>query len=166
MKYFTKYLPVEGEIKEGDRFLHATTNTIEKAVHGSHIPPHKLVKLFLCTSEIKLGDEVIHNEITSTPVTVDNIVKGSVWFQETPGKYAVRDCYKVIGEVSPEAVWVTEGMEFDEEQIQGIGCYKKHPMDSIYFEDLESFTKFFTEHPSIKYRPVIKFECPTCKTFH
>lgn len=53
MKYFTKYIPVEGEIKEGDRFLcPEVTPQGEPPIYpqAPTCPKCKKVKLFLCSN--------------------------------------------------------------------------------------------------------------------
>jgi hypothetical protein len=178
-KYFTKYLPVEGEIQP-----HTPVKQPSGSVKKSGLPPDfipaairngwKPVKLFLCSTDIQVGDEVIHNKITSTPVTVGDIVKGFVWFQETPGKYTLKDCYKVIGEVSPDAVWVTEGMEFTEEQVEEWYWHLKQNCFAlpVHFAEENSnkapnfLPNTWENRKEVFKRGIFKFLCPTCKTFH
>ncbi len=56
--YFTKYLPVKGEIKDGELGL-----SINNAIytHQEHLGSNygKPVRLFLCSRDIQVGDEVI-----------------------------------------------------------------------------------------------------------
>lgn len=57
MKYFAKCLPIEGEIKEGDHIL--INNII--GIVGSAVEFFegcKKVKLFLCSRDIQVGDEI------------------------------------------------------------------------------------------------------------
>jgi hypothetical protein len=88
------------------------------------------VKLFLCSRDIQVGDEVkILNE------SWEGIYKAGM---------DTEYMFKVIGEVSPEAVWVKEGMEFEEDAVQQWWA----PEDAN------------TDHY------VMKIQCPNCKTFH
>ena len=161
-KYFTKYLPVEGEVQEGGKFLHTKTGLIETAihVHGPHTHPHKPVKLFLCTSEIQLGDTWYNDWFhpypkgqvadTNTKVIDANLTVG--------GDNNEHESFKVIGEVSPDAIWVTEGMEFEESQLIFLAssdgtCWFKTPTKDLSYIN-----------PKLKVR--IEVLCPTCKTFH
>ena len=162
-EYFAKYLPVEGEIKEakfilynGEAYNHIpvfsnfkdkTFGILEGQTHGIHIPidEAKIAKLFLCSRDIKAGDEVLVEpnaiklysegyrfkllelrEHTYKDVP-DKIYK--IPFIETtanPNKpeligtsrdWLLENLYTVIGEISPKAKWVKEGDEFDEEEI-------------------------------------------------
>ena len=162
-KYFTKYLPVEGEIK--DKVL---WNGMIHDVYGESLTPNvtvvlrkigtnreevylsdcKPVKLFLCTSEIEFNDTLFHAD--GTPIT-----------QEEKNKYGRNEilvwrsagCYKVVGEVSPEAVWVLDKFDFTEDQIK-----------PIYWADTVSLKPPYTVTPGKIH--IIKILCPTCKTFH
>lgn len=126
MKYFAKYLPVEGKIKNGDRVIdyEIAPDMILDYIEGDKfmndiseevtLPKWKTrfnfqkVKLFLCSRDIQVVDEA--------------------WFKDLNGEYQketcnyienyTNDCFKVIGEISPEAIWVKEGNEFDEDEVQ------------------------------------------------
>lgn len=104
--FFAKYIAVEGEIKEGDKYIHPLTGRLETAihVHGSKTHPYQPIKLFLCSRDIQVGDKVI-NQLGEEFVIKDggDLVSAKL-----------NKCYKVIGEISPEATWVKEGDEFDE----------------------------------------------------
>lgn len=112
-KYFTKYIPVEGEIKEGDMIRHPTTGNVSTHFDGDGVhwinnhTDWKKVKLLLCSRDITLDDCVI----------------------------------KVIGEISPDAIWVKEGDEFEEDEVNIIQL----PISKL-------------NHVEIK--------CPTCGRFH
>jgi len=101
-KYFAKYLPVEGEIKEDYMALNPSNNKIvrvNKACLKNLVTSEwKKVKLFLCSKDIQVED------------------------YKEPGKIYIfhdgsEEPFKVIGEISPDAVWVTEGMEFDDDEL-------------------------------------------------
>jgi hypothetical protein len=125
--YFTKYLPVEGEIKEGDAYqINGQTFTLS----GGHFnnPPNRLilkkypevkthgewinkvaekVKLFLCSKDIQIGDKPYNKAGKELEHPVSDIDLDILKELEA---------FKVIGEISPEASWVKEGDEFDEYQ--------------------------------------------------
>jgi len=65
--------------------------------------------LFLCSRDIQAGDEV-----QSKLGTLDGKVEHKFQLEE-----ALKEdvWFKVIGEISPEAIWVKEGDEFDEDEI-------------------------------------------------
>jgi hypothetical protein len=110
LPYFAKYLPVKGEIKEGEICFvdDGQGNTgylpFKKVYTTQGEPFPKKVKLFLCSRDIQVGDKCVG-------------FTGGEWFDVTvsdPTKLI--DTYKVIGEISPEATWVKEGDEFDEDE--------------------------------------------------
>lgn len=111
--YFAKYLPVEGEIKQGVKAVFSPTGgklstdkpLPEWVIKSSNEKGFKLGKLFLCSRDIQVGDEIIY-EITNAKFK---------WDGNTPQR---PEDFKVIGEISPEATWVKEGDEFEEEQLK------------------------------------------------
>lgn len=120
MKYFAKYLPVEGEIKKGDI---TDYGLIVKPIFRSgkswrvkqddnyidlkyDVLPKK-VKLFLCSRDIpKKGDYVVNNL---------DLLHGIAQHDLNEGEIKDNEYTKVIGEISREAIWIKEGDEFDEE---------------------------------------------------
>lgn len=144
--YFAKYLPIEGEIRKDSVVLYGPNNnhfSVEEVDNdiviliGGGICSLKdciRVKLFLCSRDIQVGDKVkidgTYEEIT-IPSYMDEkgifiMAKNKAWL-------------KVIGEVSPEATWVKEGDEFDEEQIRWKTWnkydYSLIPLNKIEWED-------------------------------
>lgn len=168
--YFAKYLPVKGEIKEGDKFVQQkeilTKGSGKQRVAGGG--DIKLIKLFLVNRDIQVRDEVINLEIDSTPITIDNIVNNSVWFQETPGEYKLKDCFKVVGEIILDAlVYVKENQEFDETDLEPLLYCIKHPDESIPLGNIKQLSEWMNLNPNpTKYKVVISIKCPTCKHFH
>lgn len=137
-KYFAKYLPIEGEIKEGhlfrDEFGYIRPFTDDDTImyeHSKNKP--SAVKLFLCSDNIKVGEEYLFNVgyAAGTKIAdeeaLEDIQKGT-------------DIgFKLIGEISPGAIWVKEGDEFIAE---GNDCevfpYHEHEEDeSIVYVDKE-----------------------------
>lgn len=146
--YFTKYLPVEGEIKEGDKVFNTFGEIVVTSDGHKYIKEWKLAKLFLCSRDIQIGDKV---EIS------DSLSK--YWDLESENDVRIakdKGFYKVIGEVSPEATWITEGMEFDRNDFQMIWSNGKQRKLSRY--DLRD----------VEIEPILiaEFKCPTCKQFH
>lgn len=155
MKYFAKYLPVEGEIKEGDKVFYTgkqldfpeavyevldnvkqkmsvksagglgieytktpTTGAYLKIGYNIFVGEHlQKVKLFLCSRDIQVVDKVFcldvhyNNPLHPPEKYIDP------WRIRGEGD-TCKACIKVIGEISPEAVWVKEGDEFDEDQVE------------------------------------------------
>lgn len=117
--YFTKYLPVEGEIKPDDDFKHSIKDGIHTNTDITSInhPDYQKVKLFLCSRDIKVGDKQIHlpsGEIISTIHDEIDLELCTVGFKSI----GLQPVFKVIGEISPDTTWVKEGDEFDEDEIR------------------------------------------------
>jgi hypothetical protein len=159
--YFAKYLPVEGELKEGDitywdsnegyfskQFVKVAKSFETHAIASGW----KKFKLFLCSRDIQVGDKVFSSKVSY--LTQDETI--------TVDEYNITICreeedFKVIGEISPEATWVKEGDEFDESQFIRYGLLQmgknrvrcNDEMDQRYLTGYEVST-----------------QCPTCKKFH
>lgn len=74
----------------------------------------ELHKLFLCSRDIKMEDTVSW--------LVDGKVKSDVLSTQEWIDFAKEsDCFKIIGEISPDATWVKEGDKFDENEVQIMG---------------------------------------------
>jgi hypothetical protein len=181
MKYFAKYLPVEGEIKKGDYYRsHAIdaegiykAGEDDKYGNGNKLPTQASegryktkVKLFLCSRDIiKVGDLYFNKDYnyfkTCFEIPNDAVCGNIIYFDDTSLFDYVKDCIKVIGEISPEAVWIKEGDEFEEYEDWWFSLHnntffiKKHEDD---FRNLIS-----TDWPFVQR---IKVKCPTCNTFH
>lgn len=169
MKYFTKYLPVEGEIKEGDYYITAPDYiNIRKCEDKSWgtFEMCKKVKLFLCSRDIQVGDIILHDNnlearLTATKSTIELIRQ-----RQDPSWVNPQPSFKVIGEVSPETLeWVTEGMEFEEDQV--LCRYKHRSFPDMDFTSNHSMQKEdWDEKEEEKYACVVEIKCPTCKYFH
>lgn len=179
-KYFTKYLPVEGEIKEikdtwvitpsglGQFELRSHTTDLQPT---SQIVVHtkngyksfneldiKPIKLFLCSRDIQGGDRVADEKGQNYYVDYGNI---SVIGSKIQG-------YKVIGEISPDAIWVKEGDEFDENEIQFITLsytmFSRDEPERISCTEKEWLSTKIEDYCTIS--KAIEIKCPTCKQFH
>lgn len=181
MKYFSKYLKVEGKatvngcnqceigdvikIRE-DSYRYLGNNEFEK------------VKLFLCSIHKEIGDKITQDGIKYTE-----------WCKSHEGLEDALDTYfKVIGEISKEAIWIKEGEEFDEEDIKIIGDrYYSTNSSQLTNEEVANIAKkenkevFKVEYEHgdrdehsrtiytiiyWRYPTCIKIKCATCKTFH
>ena len=120
---FVKYLPVEGEIEEGDKWFDKNHNVIEARgpetgkkilIALANANNRKKAKLFLCSRDIKVGDKY-WSEITNSYHICENEDDMEMLnsINDRYNKEAEKR-YKVIGEISPKATWVKEGDEFDE----------------------------------------------------
>jgi hypothetical protein len=157
-QYFAKYLPVEGEIQVGDYVYDISIDMVYKM--SEKAKPYKLeqmnqlknlykkVKLFLCNRDIQVGDTVKpYTEREWVDVKVVSIKNDGV---EVKGKgesgfVNKSSIFSLIGEISPNAKWVKEGDEFDENQVYQVGN----------FQGLID--------PSEK--GTIEVKCPCCETF-
>ncbi len=152
-KYFTKYLPTGGEkvgCKRSECVGMCSAKEPLEFNCDNSVPP----KLFLCSRDIQVGDTFFHvnqygncsPENVCTSIDVNGVVESSsMWAplmtEEHKKQFPKSDLYKVIGEVSLAAVWVTERMEFDRNDFGSVLCQ------------------------SGEVSP-IKFNCPTCKSLH
>jgi hypothetical protein len=125
MKYFAKYLPVEGEIKEGDITISSDgylAKRLETYYHYKWLESGKRqllseeetaqmkkVKLFLCSRDIQVGDK-IYSFSRNVYDTVSN--EHHIKLLEIQWRAWV----KPIGEISPDATWVKDGDEFEEDE--------------------------------------------------
>lgn len=115
-KYFVKYLPVEGDIKEGEICFvddgNGDTDYLPfKQIYMEEGEPYPVkVKPFLCSRDIQVGDEYYN----SMGYKVDH-----TWDEEAiqDSKDFPDDIFKVIGEISPDA-GIIEGQEFTEEEVK------------------------------------------------
>jgi hypothetical protein len=124
--YFTKFLPVEGEITKGDWYMYKTTmKEAFKALDVDYSGPvfqktYQKVKLFMCSRDIQIGDEV-YNIVSNSKFTVtgeDTLTTPQHYYMGYQVLSPAKNTFKKVGEISPEAKWVTEGMEFNKEQLQ------------------------------------------------
>lgn len=103
-QYFLKYIPVKGEEKRktGSTVSNEVGICLREEVGGYDY--YQKVELFLCSRDVSLHEECwLDNEkVIPNQLHVDLRNK----------------CYKVIGSISPEATWVDEDDEFDEDEIR------------------------------------------------
>jgi hypothetical protein len=137
---FYKYLPVEGTVKDGDRyFLEGSTlpRTLNTAIQrefplSTDDEPKIKVALHLCSRDIQVGDKVHYpNKEGEFEVTVWDIPK-------TGG-----NAFKVIGEVSPEAAkYLTEDTPVTEDDVRPtLSIYKWDAEDELVEKRFAEFIK-------------------------
>lgn len=142
--FFAKYLPIEGEIKKDDNALNPSNKKVVRVnaacLKNLVTSEWKKVKLFLCSRDIQLED---YKEIEKIYIFHDG--------SEQP--------FKVVGEISSDVVWVTEGMEFDEDEL---GFKMEEFILKPWSElDLEAGFKLLKDGTW-----KVGIKCPTCKTYH
>lgn len=133
-KYYAKLLPSEGEIKAGDHFLDVATKLIVRAskeAEKAFLPninrqkgSYKKVELFLCSQDIKEGDEyyTIRPGYTAGPYIAQGVDASQVWYypNDQARIYTEREfAFKKMELISPDAfAYVKDGDVFNEEQIR------------------------------------------------
>jgi hypothetical protein len=174
-KYFAKYIQVKVEINEirtGDKVT--SNEPYLKGLIGTYLGGNdflnhnneivnlpdwqnrfkfKKVKLVLCSRDIQAGDilkecnkdnkeRIVHH---FEPVLLFGVYVYEPWPSENEEWIQADQAFKVIGEISPEAIWVKEGDEFDEDEVhvvgenswgerQSIDLYKETDNPKIYCE--------------------------------
>jgi hypothetical protein len=157
--YFAKYLPVEGEINEGNicrekypinpkiiNVIRINNDGMIKVKEDSlWYAPDALqkVKLFLCSRDIEIGDAVKYQDFDGslTDYTVkktgDKNDMSTLNRVCNKGGYVQGKYYKVIGEISSQATWVKEGEELDEENIVFAVYEPWEPWAQLPYEEWE-----------------------------
>lgn len=123
--YFAKYLPVEGEVEIGDLFFSFSGKVVECLDNEGDIlygpmngflktnignKKSRRAKLFLCSRDVQVGDKVRCGD--DAPSAPEHTVKFLT-------ECKANECYKVIGEISKDALQgVKEGDEFEESDVQ------------------------------------------------
>lgn len=171
--YFTKYLPVDGDIKEGDSYQHFTGRIYHDFSRQATYKNKgdKKVKLFLCSRDIQVGDTffVDRDDYKSGPHISEGIIdeRGHIWhpnIKEEPNYTLGAEesvCYKVIGEISPNATWVKEGDEFLGPEA-GVKC----EVFPIHDHDDETEEMIFTDKYGKKVDTPIYLIKGPCGHFH
>ena len=110
-------------------------------------------KHFFLSRDIQAGDEVLVLQFNGKPNWKATFIASEngnhrLQFLDKSGFFGCApDGYlKVIGEVSPDAIWVTEGMEFDLTDF--------NPLSAASIEHNKTLTGY------------IKIKCSQCKQFH
>lgn len=143
--YFAKYLPVEGEIKQGDKL---------DSVNGE-LPGSLHLRLFLCSRDIQVGNRNIFHIPSSTFNVI--IANESVLPEKEDPNWI-----KIIGEISPNAKWVKEGDEFDETQLE-LSLFDGQFWLKGY--DLVNKTNNQWYNPPLYCKAYVQIKCPCCETF-
>jgi hypothetical protein len=180
-KYFAKWIPIEGKVEEGDICKHSLTGFLGRLEYwnsekmGKRDEGYYLVnkddfqgvsksylqkvKLFICSRDISIGDEIVYigPDITLEALPEELRFKTGCKSTCTNPKTISREFWvKVIAEVSPKED-IKEGQEFDRNDFE-LRWTNSKGENSLTMKDVD------TEEES----PVLKayFKCPTCGTFH
>jgi hypothetical protein len=198
MKYFAKYLPVEGEIKEGDKFFAWDTLQSRLAVLADKNSPApiKIAKLFLCSRDIQVGDKVRASgcvrrdkQLDGHPVEIYGYrydaakeitlkvpkqgANKDLWsIEEDDTLVTDSSIVKLIGEISPDAIWVKEGDEFEEDNLRIQVDFKRPDSDYPWLKtdmyNLHHLNEelILQEDDIFVSKDTIQVRCHTCKNFH
>lgn len=166
-KYFAKYLPIEDGFKR-----------VVKNEQGIPVDYEQEVKLFLCSREVKIGQECYvdgHQHegkkiLESEKAIIENSPSTNDYFSYfTDGTATVStNVFRAICPISELAEWIKENDEFDDEEVKTHIYFRKFPDSVVWVETIPEFESWLKDigKDHVKYRYYIKIICPTCKTFH
>ena len=154
--YFTKYLPIPGEIKDGNYGINSAGSIGQYLLNNSESKKDQKVQLFLCSRDIKVGDKFYSNQIDNGIDMRASSIKDGYVYNGSPYRFKLESCYKTIGLVSLLAIWVNEGDKLIKDQI-------KHRAGFIPFYPPYS-TKSFRKIAQGEYQ-YIRIKCPCCGTY-
>lgn len=117
---------------------------------------NKKVKLFLCSRDIQAGDTFFDNVGRKWENAEECYAKVAREANEKNFEYG-KGSYKIIGEISPNAIWVKEGDEFDEEEIN-----KMADLSSTFHDNFEPWIE---GRENLGYKCVVFIKGP-CGHFH
>lgn len=139
--YIVKWLPVSGEVEEGDRYMLTSPDIIHtcfKTPEGTlstflFTSKPKKVKLFLCSRDIKVGDKFFRRYANSTTEHTSEMVciaiGDGVFYSEGINDTIQSEnylSYKVIGEIPSSCKWVKEDDEYSEEEVAITAMYQRY----------------------------------------
>lgn len=162
MKYFCKYLPVEGEIKEGSivKTMGESMSSYKEGEMPSNKRAYQLYKLFLCSRDFKVGS-IKTNIETGKETLLENEAMVSLACMQQ-GILVVK-----VGEISPEATFVKENDEFSEEQVAYCHSMEDNPDEFILIKD---WSLWISNNPYIgkgykNLQMMVNIKCPCCDKF-
>jgi hypothetical protein len=120
MKYFAKYLPVEGEVKKPSGST--VSNEVGKCLreNDNGFDYYQKVALFLCSTNIQIGDMVFDIKTNlQHGICADILITEGKYLYNEHDHYSTKsNSFKVIGEISVDATWVEEGNVFEENEVK------------------------------------------------
>lgn len=106
-------LPVEGKVMQGKPAIAPNGNVFHKLeepfFRNAEKDELKPAKLFLCTKDIKIGDKV--KERLTTGEWMD-------WSVDNENDLDLEHQVKVVGEISPRAIWLRDGNLIPKDHIR------------------------------------------------
>jgi len=130
MKAIAKYLPVDGPIKSTDSVCVYNGNIFPvisiQAKDKREIQIHdngnkydyieeslcERAKLFVVTQDIEPKDEV-WNSLDKQFNIVEREAEDGFWLVQVPAPIHKKELFKVLGEISPHAIWARNGEEIE-----------------------------------------------------
>ncbi len=158
MKALIKFLPVDGELDEGDAFMYKKGKLLMESADMADlmdVSDKQKMKPFVVTQDIKTGDKIYCPDYLSGPSGFDNCeVEGdSIHAYNLDRQISTEkkeDCYKIIGDVSDQAIFVKDGLEYE---VQGVKKFtgRTEPLGN-----------------TVSHEWVLTFEvqCQYCKHYH
>ncbi len=180
-EYFTKLLPTDGKIKDGELYLQylegvGFPNEIRRYNGGALDCRDKPIRLFLCSKKIQVGDkikfqlvpnkspwkdgEVLWVEADMTEIRLDS--------ETTVVTTADHFCFKIIGEISPSAISFVKGSQkFYDSEINIYLMDKKVPMEArgpFTIDEIDIFKEQVESRPD-RFYFLVEIKGP-CGHFH
>lgn len=195
-KYFIKYLPVEGEIKEGDIVMHPHHGLLRLVKYSSKflcwdceipylnnedlsfpaVDKVQKVKLFLCSRDIKIGDkvkiDVMLNGVYNDYEFVKEDTEDGVKCQTFDGvgmyfHYPEHEEEENIFKVIGEISSDTTWVkEGDEFDENEVELWEKLKNHKWTLEDVKKYEGLMGKIINPEKYFNIKIKCPTCSHFH
>lgn len=150
MRYFAKYLPVEGEIGIGDYAINSAGSIYQCYAANENTKQDKKVRLFLCSRDIKIGDTNVHTGLlVHSEEEIVREVKDDSQLRFMQGTAEVNKValFKVLGPISPYATWIKEGDDILSKNIHRGVCKMGHNRWMVI--DAEDDVKEWDEAPDI-----------------
>ena len=164
-KYFIKPLPVDDMILPGDQVINTEngrTDIVGPLGFSSNPKPFKKLQLFLCSWDLKVGDQVIcqDKECVVESMTSSGLIRlksHNLNFTEI----ITTDIFKKVLPVSPKAIWIKEQMCFDEEDwaLGLLNILDGHMAKCNFKTQVKLRVPSYTKY-------VAMFKCGQCETFH
>lgn len=121
MRYFAKYLPVEGKIGIGDYGMNSAGSIYQCYAANRKTKKDKKVQLFLCSRDIQVGDRyynVNHDawDICETEYMLEQIKESNI-------KDGILRL-KALAPISPHAIWIKDGDDILSKDVRR-GTYRR-----------------------------------------
>lgn len=142
---------------------------------------HKKVKLFLCSRDIQIGDKVLDQDNDEGIVKdcsdlhnihIEYINGGSSLICNLANcidkeQEGIQYCFKVIGELSPKAIWIKEGDEFDDmDWAQFLTYWDMDENGECNPKELDEEELEWKIDYGYQYEPYIRVKCSQCEIYH